>query len=134
MLEVVRAKWVVLPNIEIHELHVGVRLFKFYGHTYGRRFSRAELSDSDRREVGEPELELIEALHQIEGIYEVGVDRYDVRITKGEVFDWEPIHEQVERALLTWLIKRGSVQADGSFDFAERRTISLDPVAEESSC
>jgi hypothetical protein len=46
-----------------------------------------------------------EALFAIDGIVEVGYDKYKVRITKADLFDWPEIEEQVLHVIKSMIAK-----------------------------
>jgi hypothetical protein len=127
----IKAKWITLPNSKVRELHLDLRLFKYWGSSHGAKFDRDNLS-SIESEIGPKEADLIESLHSIHGVYEVGVDRFAVRIIRGECFDWEPITEQVETALMFWLVQNERASAGEVFEFITEAPAQVAPEPAET--
>lgn len=58
--------------------------------------------DDDDRQLSDDEDDLVNFLLVIPGILGICLERYQVKIIKGKLFAWEPIHEAVIHTICEW--------------------------------
>jgi hypothetical protein len=95
------------PNINIEEFNINEKVCSETLHSLksSEDIARADIF----KRLSEGEIEdmtyLTEALFAIDGIVEVGYDKYKVRITKAEMFDWPEIEDQVLHVIKSMIAK-----------------------------
>jgi hypothetical protein len=97
------------PNHDIQEFHVTSKVCSVTLHSLHDSDASFIKSADIFEKLSDGEIEdmsyLVAALFAIDGIVEVGLDKYDVRITKATLFDWPEIEEQVLHVIKSMIAK-----------------------------